>query len=88
MLAPTVPVAQASLTAFVITQVVIVLEPALQVTIMYAPSDGTGNVIGPPVQVILGGAALTAFQNTAGSPKAKLYAALQTHVPALAGVVT
>lgn len=88
MITPTIPMAQAAIANFIIASVNITLEPALSVIVYYGPSDAQGNPTGPATPVQLSAAALTTLQSTAGSFKAKLYAALQTQVPALAGAVT
>ena len=87
-LAPTVPVAQAALATFAIMSIAIQLEPAIVISVTYAPSDAQGNQTGPSATVQLGAPAIATFQATAGGPRAKFYAALQTQVPALAGAVT
>ena len=83
-LAPTVPVVQPSLSQLTIFNVAIQVEPALVVAVIYGPSDAAGNQTGPTSTVQFGAPALAAL----GLTKAKFYAALQAHIPALAGTVT
>jgi hypothetical protein len=86
----TVPIVQASVANYVITSVTLVLEPALQITVIYSPADALGNPTSSSpggVAVVLGGPAMATYTATAGGPKAKFYAALQTQL-GVTGTVT
>ena len=83
-LAPTVPVPQPALSQVTIFNVTIQVEPVLLVSVLYGPSDAQGNQTGPQSTTQFAGPALAAL----GLTKAKFYAALQAHIPALAGAVT
>ena len=83
-LAPTVPVPQPALSQVAIFSVSIQVEPALLIAVIYGPSDAAGNQTCPTSTVQLAAPALAAL----GLTKAKFYAALQAHIPALAGAVT
>ena len=85
-IAPTTPVQPPTQTQFIITNVnVSQIEGAFVVNVIYAPTDSNGNPIIAQQQVVTLGAPAMA---QLGTTKAKLYAALATQVPALAGVVS
>lgn len=86
----TAPIVPASVTNYVIISVLVILEPSLAITVNYSAADSSGNPIGGPAttqSVQLNAAAMTSFNSTGGSPKAKLYAALQTQL-GITGTVT
>jgi hypothetical protein len=82
---PTAPIQPPAQAQFVIVNVIVQVEPNVTVGVSYAPADGNGNPILNQAQYVqLNGAAMALL----GTNKAKLYAALASQVPALAGVVS
>ena len=85
-IAPATPIQPPAQTQFVITSILVTqIEPTVAITVVYAPTDAQGNpILSQQVGVQLGAPALAQL----GTSKAKLYAALATQVPAIAGNVT